>query len=148
MTVDVSGFGVKVVLVASNTFPVGITLTQFSDDADAIDVPAVEVGGAAKGLNGDLIVWSIANPTVLTINVIPGSEDDKNLAALLAANYPMRGKGPGKDIINITVIWPNGDIDNHAGGIITNGMPGRSVASAGRKKTRAYTFAFEGTIST
>jgi len=147
MTTDVSGFGLQIRLRASRTFPQGITLTQFSDDADALDAPSVEIGGAAKGLNGDLITWSIANPTALTINVIPGSEDDKNLSALFSANFPQRGKTANKDIIDITVNWPDGSIDNHTGGVMTNGMPGQSVASAGRKKTRAYAFAFEGTNS-
>jgi hypothetical protein len=141
--IDISGFGLQVVLRASNTFPSGITISQFSDDADGVDVQSVQIGDSAMGLNGDLVTWSTANPIAVTINVIPGGEDDKNLAALFSANFPQRGKSSNKDVINMTVNWPDGDIKNYAKGVITEGMPGNSAASAGRKKTKAYNFVFE-----
>jgi len=34
---DISVFGIRVQLVASETFPAGISLTQFADDADPFD---------------------------------------------------------------------------------------------------------------
>lgn len=144
MTIDVSGFGLQVRITASRTFPSGFTVTQFADDGDPLDVPSVQIGDAAKGLNGDLITWTIANAIGLTMNVIPGSEDEKNLAALFAANFPQKGKSAEKDIINITLNWPNGDIDNYTGGVMTDAMPGNSVAGSGRKKTKAFAFKFEG----
>lgn len=74
---DISGVGLRVTIVASNTFPSGITITQFADDADPFDVPSMQLADKAMGLNGDLITWSKASPLTPTINVIPGSEDDK-----------------------------------------------------------------------
>ena len=44
------------------------------------------------GLNGDLIGWSKPNPIKITLNVIPQSFSDLNLAVLLEANRVGRGK--------------------------------------------------------
>jgi len=86
MANDVSGFGLRIRLTASRTFPAGITITQFADDADPFDIPSLQIADTAMGLNGDLISWSKANPIKPTLNVIPASEDDRNLAVLLEAN--------------------------------------------------------------
>ena len=144
MSQDVSVFGLSVRLVATKTFPVGITLTQFADDGDPIDSPSVQIADAGMGPNGDLVHWSKANPLPVTLNVIPDSDDDKNLNILFQANRPKRGSLPAGDKVTITVVYPNGSRATYSNGIITDGMPGLSAASAGRLKTRAYAFKFEG----
>lgn len=141
---DVSGFGLRLRLTASVTFPAGITITQFADDADPFDIPSIQVADTAMGLNGDLVSWSTANPIVPTINVIPGTDDDRNLAILLEANRVGRGKNGSRDVITLTGIYPDGRTTTLSNGKITNGSPGNSVASAGRMKSKAYQFAFEG----
>ena len=147
MTVDVSGFGLKVVLTASETFPSGITLTQFPDDVNAIDSPAIQLRDAATGLNGDMIVWSKGNPVPLTIAVIPNTEDDANLAVLAAANRAAAGRFPAKDEINVTVTYPDGTVTRFIRGVVTDGILGRPVASSGRMTTKPYTFKFEDVAS-
>lgn len=141
---DVSGFGLRIRLTASVTFPAGITITQFADDADPFDIPSIQVADTAMGLNGDLVSWSTANPIVPTINVIPGTDDDRNLGILLEANRVGRGKNGSRDVITLTGIYPDGRTVTLSNGKITNGSPGNSVASAGRMKSKAYQFAFEG----
>jgi len=47
MTIDVSGFGLGVHLVASNTYPVGLPLSAFADDADPMDIPGIELAQVA-----------------------------------------------------------------------------------------------------
>lgn len=143
MSNDVSGFGLKVRITASRTFPAGFTVSQFADDADPFDVPSMQVADKAMGLNGDLVSWSKANPIVPTLNVIPGSEDDRNLAVLLEANRVGRGKSGARDTITMTGMYPDGRSVTLSGGIITDGSPANSVASAGRLKSKAYAFAFE-----
>lgn len=143
-TFNVSGNGTLVNLIASVTFPVGILLSDWADDADPVDMPAVQIGDATKGVNGDLIVWSKANPLDLTINVIPGSPDDVLLNILYQANFPAKFKINTRDIISANIVYPDGAFVFLTGGIITSGMPGSSVASAGRLKTKAYTFKFDG----
>lgn len=146
---DISGFGFQINLVASSTFPAGLSVTQFADDADPFDTPAIALADKTMGLNGDLIVWSKASPIEVTVNVIPGSDDDENLAILAEANRVGKGKASAQDAITLTGIYPPSPV-NPAGkmltltpGRITNGAVGSSIASAGRLKTKAYMFTFE-----
>lgn len=141
---DVSGFGLKLRLIASVTFPAGITVTQFADDADPFDLPSQQVADKAMGLNGDLVTWSTANPILATLNVIPDSDDDRNLAILLNANRVGRGKSSARDVITLVGVYPSGRTATLSVGKITDGSPGNSVSSAGRMKSKAYQFAFEG----
>lgn len=140
---DISGFGLHVQVIASATFPSGFDVTQFADDADPFDLPSVQIGDKAMGLNGDLVRWSKANPIVVTLNVIPGSEDDQNLSLLFSANQPGRGKTPAGDDITLVRILPNGSQKTYSAGGCMEFMPGDGVASSGRRKTKAYQFAFE-----
>jgi hypothetical protein len=145
---NVSGFGSRIVLRASVTFPAGIIITQFADDADPFDIPEVQIADTAMGLNGDLVVWTSPNPIVSTLNVIPGTDDDRNLAALYEANRPSSGKRPAQDVISMTQVYPDGRSVTLARGVITNGRPGQSTASSGRLKSKPYAFTFEGISNT
>lgn len=141
---DISAFGLRVVLKASNTYPQGIVLTQFADDADGLDVPSQQIADKAMGLNGDMVAWSRPNPIAATLNVIPGTEDDRNLSTLFEANRVGRGKSGARDVITMTVVYPDGSQTTYNNGVITDGIAGRPVASSGRMKTKPYAFAFEG----
>jgi hypothetical protein len=140
---NISGFGLVVQVRASKTFPAGFTVTQFADDGDPFDAPSIQVNDKAMGLNGDLIVWSKANPIAVTLNLISASADDKNMSILLEANRVGRGKQSAKDVITLTAIYPDGRTLTLTEGVITDGMPANSVASAGRMKSKPYIFAFE-----
>lgn len=143
---NISGFGITVSIIASNTFPVGLVINQFADDADPLDVPSLQIADKAMGLNGDLIIWSKANPLNVTLDVIPTSFSDINLAILLEANRVGRGKIPSRDIITMTVLYPAGNFITLTNGAITDGLPFNSVASAGRLKSKSYNFSFENRI--
>lgn len=140
---DISGFGLRLNIRASVTFPVGFDITQFADDADPFDSPEITVAESAMGLNGDLLRWNNANPIVRTISVVPGSDDDRNLAALFEANRAGRGKNPVQDEITLTAVYPDGRVETYSPGAITAGHSGKSVASTGRLKSKTYTFVFE-----
>ena len=146
MANDISGFGYQLRLIATSTFPTGFTITQFADDADPFDLPSLQIGDTAMGLNGDLISWAKANPIVTSISVIPNSQDDINLSVLLEANRVGKGKNSARDNIILTGIYPDGRTITLTSGKITDGMVGNSVASAGRLKTKTYTFKFENVI--
>jgi hypothetical protein len=141
---DIAGFGLQVRLIASKTYPSGFTITAFADDADPFDLPALQINDAAMGLNGDMVVWSKANPISFALAVIPKSEDDKNLAVVFEANRAARGKRPAKDVITIVGTYPDGSIITLTPGIVFDGLPGNAVASAGRYKSKVYNFRFEG----
>lgn len=143
MATDISATGISVLVRASATFPSGFSVSQFADDADPFDLPALEIASTAMNANGELVVWSSPQPIVPTLNVIPGSEDDNNLAILFEANRAAGGKVVARDIITMTATYPDGSTVTLSNGKMTSGFPGKSVASAGRMKSKAYTFAFQ-----
>lgn len=140
---DISGFGLSATVKASATFPAGVKISQFADDGDSLDIPSVQIADKAMGLNGDLITFSKAAPLIITMNVIPDSDDDKNLQVLAEANRVGKGKKSARDVITMTVAYPSGKVVTYTNGAITDAMIGNSVTSAGRMKTKAYAFAFE-----
>lgn len=140
---EISGFGLRINIIASNTYPIGLPITQFADDADPFDLPSLQIADSAMGLNGDLLTWSKANPIKITLSVVPGGLDDAALSILFEANRVGRGKLGAQDIITMTGIYPSGNIITLINGVITDGMPGNAVASAGRLKSKTYSFSFE-----
>lgn len=145
---NISGFGLRVRLLASETFPVGFDITQFADDTDPFDLPSLQISDKAMGLNGDLVSWTTANPIEVSLSVIPNDTDDINLGIIFEANRAGRGKTPARDKITLVGIYPDGRIITLVNGVITDGMPGNSVASAGRMKSKTYNFCFENKVST
>jgi len=143
---NVSGFGTSVNILASVTYPIGLQITQFADNSDPVDVPSLQIGDVAMGLNGDLITWSKANPIKVTISVVAFSENDIALSILVAANRVGRGKISARDVITMVVSYPpesNRTPTTLINGIITSGVPLAPVSSDGRLKTRSYEFSFE-----
>ena len=140
---DISAFGIRVQVIASQTFPAGISITQFADDADPFDAPSMQIRDKAMGVNGDLISWSKANPIPVTLNVVPGGDDDINLSVLFEANRVGKGKFGARDVISIVAIYPDGSVAAFSQGVITDGQPANSAQSSGRLKSKAYAFAFE-----
>jgi hypothetical protein len=143
MSQDVGGFGLQVIIFASKTFPAGLPISEFADDADPLDSPSIQIADKAMGLNGHLIRWGKAIPKGLTLNVIPGGIDDINLDILFSANTVGAGKRPVGDVITATVLYPDGTVKNFLQGAATDYMPANSVSSSARMKTKPYVFAFE-----
>lgn len=140
---DISGFGLRAIIFADITFPNGLTITQFADDADPLDSPAITLAEAAMGLNGDMVTWSKPNTIPAVIAVVPNSDDDINLGILADANRVARGKRGTKDIIDIQFIYPDGTSVSKTRGVIVTATLGFPVASSGRMKSKVYGFMFE-----
>lgn len=77
---DISGFGGQMVLIASTTFPAGITISQWADDVDPLDVPDMEIAQTGFGVNGTMVSWSRATGIDVAIAVVPNGNDDRNLS--------------------------------------------------------------------
>ena len=142
MSNDITGFGLAIILTASTTFPEGLTLTEFADDADPLDIASIKIAETAMGLNGDGIKWSRAVMNPMVVNIIPNSQDDINLAILASSNRVSQGSNNARDIITAVVTYPDGTKITLNNGFITDAPFGTGVASAGRLKTKTYTFAF------
>lgn len=144
---DISGIGITVTIFASKTFPAGLTISQFADDADPLDLPDVELLAEGMNVNGELVTWLTPKPLTVDINVIPNTEDAKNLDILFDANRPAYKKVAVRDLITFVVNYPDGKKK-----ILNNGRPktyaaASSIASAGRYKSRHYQFVFENKIN-
>lgn len=146
MSQDISGFGTVVTIFASVTFPQGLTITQFADDGDPVSLGTVQIAESAMGLNGDLVKWSKAQVLPVTINVIPDSVDDINLQILFDVNRVAKGKISAQDEITLVVSYPDGSFITYTPGFTNSAEFGRSISSAGRLKTKAYSFTFENKI--
>jgi len=146
MVENISGFGSKLRILSSNTFPIGFEVTQFADDSDPIEIPALQISDSAMGLNGDKVSWLTANQIMATVSIIAGSDDDKNMALLFEANRVGRNKESAKDVITVFVTYPDGQFATLTGGTCQEFMPTKSVSSDGRLKTRAYMFSFENQV--
>lgn len=146
MTQNTTGYGSQIRIVASSTYPAGITVTQFADDADGFDLASIKIADAAMGLNGDLITFSKPVPIPFSVGVIPGSDDDVALQILAEQNRVGAGKVSAYDLITASIGFPDGSTVTLTGGIITDEMPGNSLSSAGRFKTKVYGFIFENII--
>ena len=140
---NISGFGLTISMIASNTFPVGVLLTNWPDDQDALTFPDVDIGDGEMGTNGDLIVWSKAAKIPCTISCIPDSPTDLQLAVLFQANRVGRNKTGAHDTIQMAVIQGNNNFGGFANGIIVSGPPFNGVQSTSRMKTKTYGFIFE-----
>lgn len=140
---DVGGFGTEVIIFASITFPNGLPISQFADDADPIDSPSIQISDKAMGLNGDFIRWGKAIPVGLTLNVIPGSDDDLNLNLLFSSNQVGKGRRPVNDVITAVVSYPDGTVKSFMAGGAMDYVPANSISSSARMKSKPYVFAFE-----
>lgn len=137
---DVSATGFGLVVKATKTFPSGILVNTFADDADPFDLPAVDIAATGSDVNGNMVTWSTPTPQAFTINVLPGSEEDENLSILLEANTAKRGRRHAGDVITVVATYGDGSTMTARNAKLTNGSRGNSVASAGRLKSKAYTF--------
>ena len=144
---DISGIGITVTIFASKTYPAGLTISQFADDADPLDLPDIEILYEGMNVNGELVTWLTPKPLAVSINVIPNTEDAKNLDILFDANRPAYKKVAVRDVITFVVNYPDGKKK-----ILNNGRPktyspASGIASAGRYKSRHYQFVFENKVN-
>lgn len=136
-TYDISATGFSVYLKSTESFKNGFYLEGLADDADPLGFDELSLAETDTNVNGDLVVFG--KPQVLKpkIAVVAGSPADNNLQALLAA----RQSGV-KELIEMTVSYPDGSSLTASGGVMTSGTKGKGVSSGGRTATRTYSFAF------
>jgi hypothetical protein len=140
---NISAFGLSIQIFASTTYPNGITVREFGDDADPLDIPDLTIGDSGMGTNGDMVVWSRPEGIEIGISVIPGSADDINLSQIHEANRVAKGKVSARDTIQSVINYPSGGVGRMINGIMITGQVLPAVASSGRLKTRTYKFRFE-----
>lgn len=143
---DISGFGTIINIIASSTYPIGVIITQSSNDVDPLDIPSIKIASAEMGVNGDLQVWATAVPIDISVSVVVGSLSDEILQILFDNNRVGAGKNSSADVITLSAIYPDASVISVLNGRCTEYMPGKSIAGSGRMKTRTYKFVFESKI--
>lgn len=140
---DISAIGVSVRLLAHLTMPAGFTITEFASDADPFDFPEMTIAEAEMNVNGDLVTFSAPTPLLVTLNVIPDSDADRNLSVIFEANRAGKNKFHARDIITLVGSYPDGSSVTLSEGKMLAGVPAKSPATGGRIKSKAYSFAFQ-----
>lgn len=148
---DVSATGSKIrVECGSNS----CNITEFYDEATPFETNEVEVTGSAMTLNGQLILWRKPTAYVVSMTVVPGSQDDLWLAQRLDDAHVRRGKVVDVDRLNAKMtIWvpqinasgrQNATVSvSYTNGRILSGPTGPSTNAEGKLSGKTYTFVFE-----
>ena len=147
MAVDISAMGIKATILAVPSYPVGITLTQFADDGDSLNIPDMTIMQSGMGVNGDMVVWRTAVPCEVDVNLIPGTDECLAMENLFKLNMTQKNKVSSKDVLTMTINHPNGKIDILTNGYIIGGKPVQDYSSNGRAKTRTFRLVFENNVN-
>ena len=147
MSVDISAMGLKVLIKADPSFPVGIEVTHFADDGDSLNISEITTMESGMGVNGDLVVWRVATPCEVELNVIPGTDECKDLETLFNLNMTQNNRVSSKDIISMVITHPDGHQSVLSNGYITAGKPVQDYSSAGRANSRSFRFVFENNVA-
>lgn len=139
---NISSNGLKLVLIASVTFPLGIEINAFATDGDPFIVEDVDVNKHEVDINGNGVTYSRAVPIRAEINLQPNSEEDKNLSILLSANSPGKNKLSIHDDITLIAVNPNGTREMYLKGTILGGAGGNTMTNDGKIKSKNYKFSF------
>lgn len=147
MANDISAMGIKAILVAAPSYPVGIEMTHFADDGDSLDASDMTIMQSGMGVNGDLVVWRVATPTTISVNLIPGTQECDQMENLFKLNMTQKNKVSSKDVLTLSIIHPDGTTHILTNGYIVGGKPLQGYSAAGRAKTRTFTMVFENNIN-
>lgn len=143
---DVSFAGATITLSGGMGMPGKIT--DFMDDANPVEFPDVEVTGAGANLNGNMIRYAKPNLVMMSITVIPFSEDDNALYNAWARYRVQNGNQGTAWEQGITCIIDTSQSARAGSRTLSNGTmisgPGGPASTAeGKMQGRTYTFAFQ-----
>jgi len=140
---DVSALGFKILVQDSKIFPQGFSITRTADGSDLFAFSDLTIGEASMDANGNMVYATTPNPTEFTINLLPTSEEDKNMSLLFEAHKPktQRARMGGKITIMVQYSDGSSTIANNCKFI--SGSPKKSITSPSRYTNKVYTFACE-----
>ncbi|QJB22081.1 hypothetical protein XccvBFoX7_gp23 [Xanthomonas phage FoX7] len=139
---NISGFGTKATIVALQSFPYGFTIKEFADDEDPITFEEIEPVGYEILLDGSLFTFDKGAAVIVSVSVIPGTEDDINLKMLLQSRKGSSNFIPLPDVTSMVIQYPQNGLVALSNGSILSGPLGDSIISEGRLKGNIYKFVF------
>jgi hypothetical protein len=140
--IDVSAFGAGITIVALTSFPMGFSLSSFSDDEDPLNVEQLEVSGYEKLYDGSIFTFDKTSPVLLSVGVMPNTDDDTNLKILLQMRKSSPQLLPLPDTTSMVITYPDGGRIVLSDGSILSGAIADSLTAQGRKKGNVYHFVF------
>jgi hypothetical protein len=138
---NISGKGLKVKLFASVSFPLGIDVEVFADDANAIETSNFTTKQAGMTTNGTILIWENMQPINCVINVAASGSSYKSLSTLFELNRAEEGKLSANDSISIIATLPDGEEHSFMNGSTGEGS-GITIGADTKKQTRAFNFFF------
>lgn len=126
----------------------GISIRDFIDDANPVDIQDTEVSNIEWSCNGLMIRTIKPSAVMMSVTVIPGSPSDKSLRRRFADNFCNAGncslEEANKSIsASISPANPNVPSYTFTGGTYVSGAAAVSVSAQGKMGGNTYTFAFE-----
>ncbi len=140
--IDISTAGSGITIFSLTSFPMGFRLSSFADDADSLSVEQTEVSGFEKLYDGNIFAFDKTSPIMLTVGVIPNTEDDINLKILLQKRKSNPTFLSLPDTITMVISYADGGRNVLSNGVMVSGSIADSMQSGGRKKSNSYSFAF------
>jgi len=140
--IDISSAGSGITIFTLSSFPMGFRLTSFADDTDSLNVEATEVSGFEKLYDGNIFTFDKTSPIMLSVGIIPNTEDDINLKILLQKRKSNTSNISLADAVTMVIGYSDGGRNVLSKGAILGGAIADSLSPTGRKKTNEYHFVF------
>lgn len=129
-------------IFSTNSFPMGFKLSSFADDEDSLKIEQCEVSGFEKLYDGTIFGFDKTSPILLSMAIIPNTDDDINLKILLQKRKSNSTYIPLLDGVTMVISYPDGGRNVFSGGVMLGGSIADSMLSGGRKKSNTYNFVF------
>ena len=132
-----------------------IDITQFSDEGTPFECPDVDLSDNKKNLNGQMISSRTPSVYTISITVIPGSREDRELTKLAEKSAIMPGNvRPISEIVIESIILRIPEINESSEetgksvfswlyGRMKSAPTGPSTSAEGRMSARTFTFEME-----
>lgn len=144
---EVSANGVKLMLFASVSYPVGVEIATFNPGDDPISADDLTIAETEMGVNGNMIVYRTPYAYNMVFNITPMTEVDQILENIANADRIASGKLSAKNILTLQVIYPQGRILTYIDGALTGIPGGFSSSGNGRINGRRYAMTFRNMVS-
>lgn len=129
----------------------GIKIVNFMDDANPVEFQDTDVSNVGVNCNGVMIRNAKPNVVMMSVTVIPGSQEDSSLYRLWAKYRVQDGNneagGQWSQALTATITVGNTQMTgrktyNFGGGTMVSGPGGPVSNGEGKMQGRTYSFAF------
>lgn len=126
----------------------GVTITDFIDDANPLDIQDTETSSVKWSCNGRMIRTSKPTGVIISVTVIPGSDSDNKLREIWKRSYVNGGEmnvGAANTPLKCIISSGNGKIGKFSftNGTCVSGAAAITSNGQGKMGGNTYTFMFE-----